>query len=214
VRERLSVARFKRRWGFEPPPPWSDWVGYEILLEEFERHSIAQVDGDVLEIGALLGGGTAKLCGWLALHAPAKRVITIDVFDPAFDPTTTLEGWPMRDLYANALEGREQRQVFDDVTRDCTNLEVVAGDSTEVEIPAERLAFAFVDGSHVAEYVRADFETAWSRLSPGGIAAFHDYGENLPGVTHTLHDCIGRHGTEIARVWTRHPTLLFVQREP
>jgi hypothetical protein len=212
LRVRADALRFRRRWGFDPPPPWSDWVGYEILLQEIERHGIAQVDGDVLEIGALLGGGTAKLCNWFARNAPGKRVITVDVFDPAFDPTTTLEGWPMRDLYANALGDRDQREVFDDVTRGCSNLEVVQGDSTAVDVPTDKLAFAFVDGSHVAEYVRADFDTVWQRLSPGGIAAFHDYGENLPGVTHTLHACIGEHGEEIVRVWTRHPTLLFVQR--
>jgi hypothetical protein len=212
-RTRIRAARFRRRWGFDPPPPWSDWVGYEILLEEIERHGIDRVEGDVLEIGALLGGGTAKLCRWFATREPAKRVITIDVFDPAFDPTSTLEGWPMRELYANSIGDRDQRQVFDDVTRGCDNLVVVTGNSTQVEIPTDRLAFAFVDGSHVAEDVRVDFETVWRRLAPGGLAAFHDYGENLPGVTHTLHECIGRHADEIARIWTRRPTLLFVQRE-
>jgi predicted O-methyltransferase YrrM len=187
-------------------------VGYEILLEVIERRGIEAVDGDVLEIGALLGGGTAKLCGWCAAQAPAKRVITVDVFDPAFDPTTTLGGWPMRDLYLNALGDRDQRAVFDEVTNGCTNLVVVVGDSTKVEIPTDRLAFAFVDGSHAADDVRADFETVWGRLSPGGIVAFHDYGGDIPGVTHTVHRCIGEHAEEIARIWARNPTLLFVQR--
>jgi hypothetical protein len=69
-----------------------------------------------------------------------------------------------------------------------------------------------VDGSHAADDVRSDFERVWERLSPNGVAAFHDYGSDLPGVTNTLHECIGRHAEEIVRVWTRHPTLLFVQR--
>jgi SAM-dependent methyltransferase len=208
----LNRLRFRRRWGFDPPPPWSDWVGYELLLEELERHGIDRVEGDVLEIGALLGGGTAKLCGWLARRAPEKRVIAIDVFDPSFDPTATVEGWKMSELYAATLRERDQRKLFDQVTAGCGNLVVVAGDSTTVEIPADRLAFAMVDGSHMAEHVRSDFERVWERLSPGGIAAFHDYGGDLPGVTHTLHERIGRHADEIARVWTREPTLLFVER--
>ena len=209
---RLRARKFRRRWGFDPPPPWSDWVGYATLLREIERNGLEHVEGDVLEIGAFLGGGTATLCQWLARHSPQKRVITVDVFDPSFDPTTTVEGWPMGELYASALAGRQQRDVFDEVTAGCSNLVVVAGDSTAVEIPAERLAFAFIDGSHAAEDVRADFDTAWERLSPGGIAAFHDYGGDLPGVTHTLHERIGAHAQEIARLWTRQPTLLFVQR--
>lgn len=212
LRARVDAARFHRRWGFAPPPPWSDWVGYEVLLEEIERHGVDRVEGDVLEIGAFLGGGTAKLCGWFGRSSPGKRVIVVDVFDPGFDSTTTVEGWPMHQLYAAALDGRNQRELFDDVTRGFTNLTVVEGDSTSAEIPAEQLAFAFVDGSHVPEDVRSDFERVWERLSPGGIAAFHDYGADLPGVTHTLHACIGGHAVQIERIWTRAPRVLFVQR--
>jgi hypothetical protein len=139
-------------------------------------------------------------------------VVTIDVFDPGFDPTATVEGWTMRELYANAIRGKSQRAIFDNVTRGCTNLVPVVGDSTKVSIPTDRLAFAFVDGSHVPEDVRADFETVWARLVPGAVAAFHDYGGDLPGVTSALHACIAAHADEIARLWTRSPTLLFVQR--
>lgn len=212
LRQRARAAGFRREWGFDPPPPWSDWVGYELLLGEMDRNGIERVDGDVLEIGVLLGGGTAKLCGWCEHRAPAKRVIAVDVFDPAFDPTRTAEGWSMPELYAAALRGRDQRRIFDEVTGCCANLLVVAGDSTTVDIPADRLAFAFVDGSHVPDDVRADFETAWSRLSPGGLVAFHDYGGNLPDLTTALHECVGRHAGEIARLWTREGDLLFLQR--
>jgi Methyltransferase domain len=212
IETRVAARRFRRRWGFDPPPLWADSVGYEVLLEEIERHALHAVSGDVLEIGALLGGGTAKLCGWFAVRAPAKRVIVVDVFDPDFDPTTTIEGWTMRELYAGRIGDRDQRAVFDDVTRACENLVVVAGDSTSVQIPADRLAFAFVDGSHVPEDVRSDFELVWDRLSPGGIAAFHDYGGNLLEVTAALDGCLDAHLGEIDRVWTRSPTILFVRR--
>ena len=213
VRDFARAAAFRRRWGFPPPPGWSDWVGYESLLEEIERHALHRVEGDVLEIGALLGGGTAKLCGWFFRKAPSKRVIAVDVFDPSFDPTVTISGWTMPELYADMIGGRDQRAVFDSVTGKCSNLVVVQGDSTKVQLPTDRLAFAFVDGSHVPDHVHTDFETVWSRLSPRGIAAFHDYGGDLPGVTHTLHACIGAHASEIARAWTRPPMLLLVQRE-
>jgi hypothetical protein len=212
LRPWVAARRFRRRWGFAPPPPWSDWVGYERLLEEIERHRLVDVQGDVLEIGAFLGGGTAKLCDWLSQNAPGKRVVTVDVFDPGFDPTATLAGWGMGELYGRALNGRDQRALFDEVTHGRSNLAVVAGDSTSVRIPVDRLAFAFIDGSHVPADVRSDFELAWEKLSPGGIAAFHDYGGDLPGVTHTLHACIGEHADEISRVWTRDPLLLLMQR--
>jgi hypothetical protein len=195
-----------------PPPPWSDSLGYEALLEEIEDQKLDRVDGDVLEIGALLGGGTAKLCGWFARHSAGKQVIALDVFEPDFDPTTTVEGWTMGELYAHLIGDRNQRELFDEVTHGYPNLTVIAGDSTSIDIPTDRLAFAFVDGSHVPADVVSDFERVWARLVPGGVAAFHDYGGDLPGVTQTLHTCIGRHAEQIARIWTRHPMLLFVQR--
>jgi SAM-dependent methyltransferase len=213
LRERLAAVSFRRRWGFDPPPPWSDWVGYEVLLEEIERHGIVRVEGDVLEVGAFLGGGTAKLCDWLARRAPDKRVVAVDVFEPSFDPTTSAAGWTMAELYERALAGRDQRSVFDEITSGRDNLVVVVGDSTTVEVPVERLAFAFVDGSHVPNHVRSDFELVWSRLAPGGVAAFHDYGADLPAVTRMLHECIGVHAGEIARLWTRlDDRLLLAQR--
>jgi hypothetical protein len=212
VRRGSEARRFERRWGFAPPPDWSDRVGYEVLLEEIERHRLDQVEGDVLEIGALLGGGTVKLCGWFGRTAPEKRVIAVDVFDPAFDKTITAAGWTMEDLYANWVGDRDQRAVFDGVTEGCTNLTTIAGDSAAVEIPSERLAFAFVDGNHSPEYVRSDFELVWQRLTSGGIAAFHDYGADLPEVTTALHGRIGDHADEIARLWTRSPNVLLVER--
>ena len=212
LREWAGKARFRRRWGFRPPPPWADSVGYEVLLDEMERYRIDAVEGDVLEIGALLGGGTATLCGWLARHAPGKRVITVDIFDPASDDTVTVDGWTMSELYALRLAGRDQRELFDEVTAGCRNLVVVEGDSTAVEIPVGRLAFAIIDGSHVPADVRTDFETVWSRLSPGGIVAFHDYGGDLPEITRTLHELVGEHAAELTRVWMRPPELLFMLR--
>ena len=212
LRARLEARRFRRRWGFVPPPPWSDSVGYEVLLEEIERHRLERVAGDVLEIGVLLGGGTAKLCGWFARRAPGKRVIAVDVFDPEFDPTTTVKGWTMSELYAHRIGNRDQRAVFDDITGGYENLVVIVGDSTSVQLPADRLAFAFVDGSHVPDDVRSDFELVFGRLAPGGIAAFHDYGADLPEVTSTLDACVEAHPGEIARVWTRSPAILFVRR--
>jgi hypothetical protein len=209
---RLRASRFRRRWGFAPPPPWADSVGYEVLLEEIEQNRVETVAGDVLEIGALLGGGTAKLCGWFAHHAAGKRVIALDVFDPGFDPTTTVQGWTMRELYAHRIGDRPQRELFDEVTRGCENLLVVAGDSTSAQIPSDQLAFAFVDGSHVPDDVRSDFELVWDRLQAGGVAAFHDYGADLPAVTETLDACVDRHADQIDRVWTRSPAILFVRR--
>jgi hypothetical protein len=175
------------------------------------RHGVADVPGDVVEVGVLLGGGTYKLCRYFERRAPTKRVYAIDVFDPTFDVAVSAGGPVMADLYLEVLAGREQREVFDEVTRDCWNLVVVAEDSAQAHLPAERFAFGFVDGNHTASYVRNDFELVWPRLSPGGILAFHDYGVDHPAVTHTVHALIGEHADDVGRLWVE-DRIIFLQR--
>lgn len=209
VQERLYAGRFRLRWGFEPPPIWSDWSHYQRFLAVAERKNLAAVPGDVVEIGVLLGGGTFKLCRWFARAAPEKRVIAIDIFDSTVDVTECSSGKTMAGLYQEVLAGRDQRSVFDEVTAGCTNLTVVAGDSAAVELPCERIAFAYVDGNHSARYVRSDFELVWARLSPGGVVGFDDYGGDIPEVTRTLHELLGERAGEVARVWVDGPTLLI-----
>jgi hypothetical protein len=211
VRDRARAARYARRWGFPPPPPGRDWSGYETLLEQALRLGLAGVPGDVVEIGALFGGGTYKLCRFFARHAPDKRVITIDPFVPGLDRTVNAAGEAMSSLYLQQLQGRDQRTVFDETTADCPNLTVLAEDSATVSLPSERVALGYVDGNHAAEYVRSDFELIWSRLSPGGVVAFDDYGKDLPELTAALHERIGAHAAEIGRVWPVGYTL-FVSR--
>jgi hypothetical protein len=212
TQQRIYNARFRARWGFSPPPLWSDWSFYERLLTVAEHHRLDAVPGDVVEIGVFLGGGTQKLCHWFGAHAPDKRVYAIDIFDPSFDLTPSTGGDTMAGLYEEALRGRDQRSVFDEVTAGCANLTVIAGDSAAIELPAQRIALAYIDGNHDAAYVRSDFELVWSRMSPGGVVGFDDYGGDLPDVTRTLHVIIGERAEEIRRVWVDGPTL-FLQRD-
>ena len=77
-RPRVQALTFRRRWGFPPPPPWSDWVGYEVLLEEIERLGLDRIEGDVLEIGAFLGG----IASFATNRVIATQVWTVRIFDP------------------------------------------------------------------------------------------------------------------------------------
>lgn len=207
--ERVYATQFRLRWGFDPPPRWSDWSGYERLLVVAESAGLAAVPGDVVEIGVFLGGGTRKLCEWFSRKAPEKTIVAVDIFDPTFDLTQCAEGTTMAGLYDRALAGRDQRSVFDEHTAGCSNLTVVKGDSAALELPCERIAFAYVDGNHSAPYVRSDFELVWAKLSPGGVIGFDDYGRDIREVTETLHQIIGERANEIARVWVDGPTLLL-----
>ena len=212
VREPLWSLLFRVRWGFRPPPTWSDLTGYELLLAEMERAGVLSVDGDVVEIGVFLGGGTYKLARFLEERAPSKRVYAIDIFDPDFDATPSTGGFTMADFYDKLLRGRSQRAVYDDVTRGLANLTTIEGDSRTVDIPARKVCFAYIDGNHEPEYVRSDFERVWERTSPGGVVAFDDYGDDLPEVTRAVNELVGAHSAEIARVWTAGLKAFFVQR--
>jgi hypothetical protein len=215
IRRRVTDELFRRRYGVLPPPDWADLTGYAPILNAIESCKLASLRGDVLEIGVFLGGGTAKLCALFAKRAPSKKVIAVDIFDPEFDHTVNLNGSEMAKLYDERIAAAgqpSQRAIFDQITRGCPNLVVVAGDSTKVKIPAGTLCFAMIDGHHAPEYVRADFGTAWARLTPGGVIALHDYGFDLPDVTHTINALVGEHADEIARFWTR-GVIAFLQRE-
>ena len=61
------------------------------------------MDGDLVEIGAYMGGGTAKLAKYARKHG--KRVYAIDIFEPGKDTTETDDGVKMCDIYEAFLEG-------------------------------------------------------------------------------------------------------------
>jgi Methyltransferase domain len=212
IRDPIWSLLFRIRWRFSPPPRWADLSGYEHLLAVLERNDVSKVKGDVLEIGAFVGGGTYKLGRYFSRLTPEKRIWTVDVFDPDFDLTRCAEGTTMSELYRRVVRNRSQREVFDEVTAPLQNLTVLVGDSAQIDLPVDALCFAYIDGNHSAEYVRNDFELVWPRLSPGGIVGFDDYGHDLPGVTQTLHRLIGEHAHEISRVWTEGHKMVFLQK--
>ena len=61
-------------------------------------------------------------------------------------------------------------------------------DSVEAaKIVAGPLAFVFIDGDHQYSSVKQDIELWTTKIMPGGIAAFHDYGaKRHPGVKQAI----------------------------
>ena len=223
LRTRLRRLRFSLRWGFTLPPPLSsDIEEYECLLESLQRHNIAAIQGDVVEIGTLFGACTYTLCKFFERAAPTKRVFAVDVFDLNFD-VSRFEGKTWASLYHellyhhnrlhhNGLQ-RDQRSIYNEVTRPCTNLITVASDSRKLK-PPDRIAYAHIDGNHDPEYVRSDFELLWPNLSPGGIVSFDDYDNALalPHVTRTVDALIQEHNEEIEQTWTAGLRTIFIKK--
>jgi hypothetical protein len=215
--ESASLLRFAN--GPETPAPelpeFTDLTGYEVLVDLIRREGLDRMNGDFLEIGCFLGGGTAKLAK-VAMPA-GKRVWVIDLFDPSFDLTRNLAGDRMADLYAKYLRGCTQEQVFQQVTaRWAGSIQVIKEDSMKVRFPdGLKFSFTFADGNHDPVWVRSDFHMLWNRLEPGGWAGFHDYRGDLPEVTATLDSLMAQYAEEIGRVEVvKDRWILLVQKLP
>jgi len=209
--------KFYLEFGFPPPPSGTDLVGYETLLIFIERHNLLKVKGDIVEIGAFLGGGTYKISEYLERKGSSKKVYAIDIFDVRADQTMCTRGARMSDIYADILcrvgKGCDQFEIFQRVTRDCRNIVTIQGDSKRVEIPARRICFAFVDGNHDSSYIKNDFCLVWPKMSPGAVVAFHDYGYDLPEVTETIDYLLSTHSEEIGKRWLdREKHIIYIQK--
>ncbi len=176
-----------------------DFVGYEALLEYIEERSLCLLPGDLIEIGAFLGGGTAKLAGLARTYE--KRVFAVDIFDHRRDQTRDATGARMSDIYEAFLEGRSQLDVYRSNIEGYDNIVTVQEDSGNVEFPdTQRFVFGFIDGNHEPEHVRSDFYLVWRHLVPGGAVGFHDYNFDLPEVTTTIDSLLYSHRKEIGEV--------------
>jgi glycosyltransferase involved in cell wall biosynthesis len=199
------AQRFLRRFGFLPPPSWTALTPYDHILDVLRS---GLPDGDVVEIGAFLGGGVAQL----AQAAPERRVVGVDVFAPEVDDTEATDGRAMQDIYGAVLGEGDQRELYDAVTAGLDNVVTVAGDSAEIDLPTERIAFAHLDGNHDPAYVRGDFEKVWALTVPGGVVAFDDYGFDLPQVTETIDALRAEHADEIAEFWVAGRKTAFLRK--
>jgi len=188
-----SVKRiFPRITSLEDDP--DDFVGYEILIDFMEQWGLYELEGDIVEIGAYMGRGTAKLARFAQRYG--KKVYAIDVFDPSLDKTSSRSGIKAGDVYEAFLQGRSMFEVYQESTRGFDNIVTMKQDSRKVSFPEEqRFIFGFIDGCHQQAYVENDFSLIWPHLVSGGALGFHDYKfGDWPEVTKAadklMHQCL------------------------
>ncbi len=80
-----------------PKSPAIDFIGYEVLLDFIKEKALYKLDGDLIEIGVYVGGGTVKLARFARKYH--KKVYAIDIFDPGADETKTPDGVNMGYIY-------------------------------------------------------------------------------------------------------------------
>lgn len=178
----------------------------DLIIEK----NVLDIDGDFVEIGCFLGGGTFKLSN--LIRKTSKKIYAIDLFDPTFDNTICTEGEKMCTIYQKTLKGKSQEKIYKEIIKDCTNIITIVGDSKKVILPCRKISFGFIDGNHSLEYVESDFSQLWQRTVSGGIIAFDDYGSNLPLITKAIHNIISSNIEGIAKIGTTGKKIIWLQK--
>jgi hypothetical protein len=177
----------------------NDFVGYEVLINFMQKRGLQKLEGDIVEIGAFMGGGTVKLARFGQKYG--KKVYAIDIFDPRSDKTPDKNGVRMCDVYEAFLQGRSQLEIYQQATHRFDNIVTINMDSKKVSFyKGQKFVFGFIDGNHQPDYVINDFNLVWRNLVPGGSIGFHDYNFDLPEVTKTIDSLINKHKHEISEV--------------
>ncbi|OGO05534.1 MAG: hypothetical protein A2Y91_05430 [Chloroflexi bacterium RBG_13_54_8] len=174
-----------------------EFVGYEALIRFVEERALQYLEGDMVEIGAYMGGGTVKLAEFARKFG--KKVYAIDIFDAAHDTTMSPRGVMASDVYQAFLTGETMLQVYRETTRGFDNIVTVMEDSMKFRFPkGQKLSFGFVDGCHQQVYVENDFHIIWPNLVSGGVVGFHDYRfGDWPEVTKAVDGLMEAHRGEI-----------------
>lgn len=175
-----------------------EYVGYENLIRFIEDRQLQRLDGDIIEIGAYMGGGTVKLAGFAKKYH--KKVFAVDTFDPGVDRTVGRGGVTAGEVYEAFLEGPSMFDVYQKATQGLDNVVTIRVDSRRLAFGREQMFFfGFVDGCHQKAYVENDFAVIWPQLVPGGAVGFHDYHfDDWPEVTPAVDGLVSQHRGEIA----------------
>jgi cephalosporin hydroxylase len=195
-----SVKRVSRKILLLEDDP-NDFVGYEFLIDFIKQRALYELEGDIIEIGAYMGGGTAKLAKFAQRYG--KKVYAVDVFDPSLDKTLSKSGIKAGDVYEAFLQGRSMLEAYQESTRGFDNIVTIREDSKKVSFPKEqKFIFGFIDGCHQQAYVANDFYVIWPHLVSGGALGFHDYKfDDWPEVTKAADKLIHAYKREISEAY-------------
>ncbi len=186
----MDIVKILNKAGFDLI---ADLVGYETLIRVILENNILELEGDFIEIGAFLGGGTKKLAR--LAETIKKKVICIDPFQLTNDNNTMKNGKRFSDIYKNILMDIDvslsQKEIFEEVTKNEKNIEIIQDVSQNVLFSSEqKFCFGFIDGEHSYSAVQSDFNLIWGRTVCGGIIGLHDYGGDIDDVTRSIDNII------------------------
>jgi predicted O-methyltransferase YrrM len=154
---------------------------FEILLDAY----VTLKAKNILEIGSLYG---ASLQHWLHYSEKNAKVISIDLpiseFCGSQDPRCKIQ----EDIIANDWKSwtkQNNNKLY--LIRDMSQKDSVLKEVHKL-LNGTFLDFLFIDGNHMYEAVKMDFELYAPLVRKGGIIALHDIGYAEEGGVHRLWD--------------------------
>ena len=148
---------------------------------------VATLPGDLLEVGTWRGGSGALMAAQAKAKRMAKTVFLCDTFQGVVNAgaqDSVYQGGEHADTSIAMVS-----QLMDRLQLD--NTRILAGifpDQTGDVIADLRFALCHIDVD-VYQSARDSFNWVWSRLEPGGVVVFDDYGfANCDGVTKLVND--------------------------
>lgn len=154
-------------------PSIPGYSGQKMLGQLYECALGAAPDGENIEIGCLFGRSTVAIARGLEDRGEGDRLTCIDPF----------ESWEGEDALASYMAQWEDPKGFflKNVEEAGCAVNLIQGHSQDPAVQSRIVGpvrFAFIDGDHRTEMVRADVEWLLPLMAPGGIMVFDDYGHN------------------------------------
>ena len=138
----------------------------EIL--PFLKESFPEPPRTIAEIGRARGGTLALLC---RAAAPDALIISLDLPGVSYSgPLSSLNKGAWRRPLLNAMRGPGQElRMIDGDSKAPASVELF-----RAALGGRKLDLLFIDGDHLFEGVKSDFELYFGFVKPGGVIAFHD----------------------------------------
>jgi predicted O-methyltransferase YrrM len=148
----------------------------------YVRASRLPANACIVEIGSWVGVGTCYLAAGLRAGG-GGRVYAVDTFkgttlDPKSQPAWAASVAKMGGSTLPLLRTHMRRFGLESLVTPIELPSVAAAASYE----GPSIDLLYIDGDHVYDAVRADFDAWWPRVRSGGVVMFHDYDERHPGV--------------------------------